>query len=380
MVLRETLETPGAQAALVTPDRDLAGRVAAALLRYGVVADDSAGEPLADTPPAVFLRLLVRAVAEELAPVPLLALAETSLAAAGLSPPPAARLPGPWNSRACAVRARCPVSPACAGLDIAGARSADAAFLHALEACLEPALRIEAAQSSVPRGGSCRADRGGRTPRRHGRTAGPRPSVGRRGRRGSGDAGLPQCRRRCRFCRPAARRAARSAGRGAGGRGGAQPPGAARPRAAANILGCPSGACWRHGCKPPTDGAGWAGGSVWPPATDPGPGCRVRCGRRVGLPSPEEIVGQAAHDFVACCLRRADGRAVLSAPPRRRARVPARWLTRLETLLAGQGAALPRASGRVLGPLLDQPARRRRARCGHRARARRSAAAPPASA
>ena len=47
MVLREALETPGATAALVTPDRDLAGRVATDLLRYGVVADDSAGEALA---------------------------------------------------------------------------------------------------------------------------------------------------------------------------------------------------------------------------------------------------------------------------------------------------------------------------------------------
>ena len=80
------LETPGATAALVTPDRDLAGRVAADLLRYGVVADDSAGEPLSDTPPAVFLRLLAHAVAEELAPVPLLALLKHPLAAAGLAP------------------------------------------------------------------------------------------------------------------------------------------------------------------------------------------------------------------------------------------------------------------------------------------------------
>ena len=86
MVLREALETPGATAALVTPDRDLAGRVATDLLRYGVVADDSAGEALAETPPAVFLRLLARAVAEELAPVALLALLKHPLAAAGLSP------------------------------------------------------------------------------------------------------------------------------------------------------------------------------------------------------------------------------------------------------------------------------------------------------
>ncbi len=86
LILRGALEQPGRVAALVTPDRDLAGRVAAELERYGVVADDSAGEKLADTPPAVFLRLLTHAVAAELAPVPLLSLLKHPLAAAGLSP------------------------------------------------------------------------------------------------------------------------------------------------------------------------------------------------------------------------------------------------------------------------------------------------------
>ena len=51
MILRDALETPGRRAALVTPDRGLAGRVTAELLRWGVVADDSAGEALRDTPP-----------------------------------------------------------------------------------------------------------------------------------------------------------------------------------------------------------------------------------------------------------------------------------------------------------------------------------------
>ena len=86
LILRDALEAPGQRAALVTPDRALAGRVAAELLRWGVVADDSAGEPLDHTPPAVFLRLLARAVADDLAPVPLLALLKHPLAAAGLSP------------------------------------------------------------------------------------------------------------------------------------------------------------------------------------------------------------------------------------------------------------------------------------------------------
>src|SRR5258705_73932 len=37
LVLRDALARPGARAALVTPDRVLAGRVAAELLRWGVV-------------------------------------------------------------------------------------------------------------------------------------------------------------------------------------------------------------------------------------------------------------------------------------------------------------------------------------------------------
>ena len=113
LVLREALETPGARAALVTPDRDLAGRVAAALLRFGVVADDSAGEPLTDTPQAVFLRLLVRAVAEDLAPVPLLALLKHPLAAAGLTPARAERRHGSWKRSACGVRVYRRVSAIC---------------------------------------------------------------------------------------------------------------------------------------------------------------------------------------------------------------------------------------------------------------------------
>jgi ATP-dependent helicase/nuclease subunit B len=63
LALREALEKPGARAALVTPDRDLARRVSAELARHGITADDSAGEPLAETPAGAFLRLLARMVA-----------------------------------------------------------------------------------------------------------------------------------------------------------------------------------------------------------------------------------------------------------------------------------------------------------------------------
>jgi len=82
--MREVLETPGMTAALVTPDRQLARRVAAELGRWNIPVDDSAGTPLGETPPGAFLRLLGEAMLERLAPVPLLALLKHPFAAAGM--------------------------------------------------------------------------------------------------------------------------------------------------------------------------------------------------------------------------------------------------------------------------------------------------------
>jgi ATP-dependent helicase/nuclease subunit B len=73
LALRETLESKGATAALVTPDRALARRVAAELTRWNVAVDDSAGVPLAETEAGRFARLVATVAAEELAPIPLLA-------------------------------------------------------------------------------------------------------------------------------------------------------------------------------------------------------------------------------------------------------------------------------------------------------------------
>ncbi len=74
LALRETLETPGRTAALVTPDRNLARRVAAEMARWNVAIDDSAGRPLAHAATGTFLCLLVEAAQARFAPVPLLAL------------------------------------------------------------------------------------------------------------------------------------------------------------------------------------------------------------------------------------------------------------------------------------------------------------------
>ena len=80
LALRHVLEEPGKTAALVTPDRNLARRVAALMRRYGVDVDDSAGRPLVNTPPAVFMRLLATACLREFSAVSLLALLKHPLA------------------------------------------------------------------------------------------------------------------------------------------------------------------------------------------------------------------------------------------------------------------------------------------------------------
>ncbi|MBX9814156.1 MAG: double-strand break repair protein AddB [Sphingomonas sp.] len=83
LALREALETPGKTAALVTPDRGLARRVAALLTRWGVAIDDSAGRPLAIMPPGTLLIALAEAAVQQFAPLALLALLKHPLVRAG---------------------------------------------------------------------------------------------------------------------------------------------------------------------------------------------------------------------------------------------------------------------------------------------------------
>lgn len=83
LMLREAADQQDKSAALVTPDRNLARRVAAELRRWNILIDDSAGVPLSQTPPGVFLCLLAEAAAEQFAAVPLLALLKHPLARGG---------------------------------------------------------------------------------------------------------------------------------------------------------------------------------------------------------------------------------------------------------------------------------------------------------
>ncbi len=86
LALRKAVEKPMQRAALITPDRNLARRVAAELTRWGLQVDDSAGQPLTTTVPGSFLRLLLEAMERGLAPAALLSVLKHPMACGGMAP------------------------------------------------------------------------------------------------------------------------------------------------------------------------------------------------------------------------------------------------------------------------------------------------------
>ncbi|MFM9942812.1 MAG: double-strand break repair protein AddB [Hyphomicrobiaceae bacterium] len=85
LILRQAAETPGRTAALVSPDRLLARRVAIRLEAFGIRVDDSAGRPFAKTIPGAFLDLVANAAAHRMAPAELMALLKHPLTRLGLT-------------------------------------------------------------------------------------------------------------------------------------------------------------------------------------------------------------------------------------------------------------------------------------------------------
>ena len=134
LLLRRALETPAMTAALVTPDRELARRVAAELRRWSIDIDDSAGLALNRTPPGAFLRLVLDLADSTLAPVPLLAALKHPLAAGGLPPEVFRDLARRLEA---AIRGPRP-APGFAGLKaaLAGGDRALLGFVARLERCL----------------------------------------------------------------------------------------------------------------------------------------------------------------------------------------------------------------------------------------------------
>ena len=129
--MRGALEQPGRTAALVTPDRHLARRVAVELRRWQIEVDDSAGTPLDQTPPGAFSaadrapdRRWRRAGDPARDP-------EASAGPGGMSPAPSGSGRASWSLPACAARASpaalraCSRSCAASGSASAQARQAD---------------------------------------------------------------------------------------------------------------------------------------------------------------------------------------------------------------------------------------------------------------
>ena len=353
LVLRGALEHPGAQAALVTPDRVLAGRVAAELTRFGVVVDDSAGEPLAETPPGAFLRLLAEAVADGLSPVALLGVLKHPFAALGMRRE---------DCRAAARRLelRCLRGPA-PPPGIAGLRarldglddSVLPGFVDRLETALTPlfglpqeAAPVDALRALITAGEAVAATEA-------------LPGAATLWALEEGEAlatELAALLEALRHLPPQPLRvlpglldavlqgqAVRSR-RALRGRDGAE-----HPRVA--ILGLLEARLQSFDVLV----LGGLTEAVWPPASDPGPWMSRPMRRAAGLESPEAALGQMAHDYamLAC----AAPTVVLSCPARRDGApaVPARWLVRLEAFLKGHGVALPRNPAAAWARQLDQP-------------------------
>jgi len=358
LTLREALEKPGARAALVTPDRDLARRVSVELTRHGIVADDSAGEPLATTPAGAFLRLLARMVAEEFAPVPMLAALKHPLCAGGME-----RME--WLSGLRALERRVLRGPRPQG-GLAGLRRAVsaamgdspalprvAALLDALEAALgdftHPAgvrppadlldahlAAAEALAATPDAPGSLRLYAGEEGEVLANHLADMRPAM----------AALPPLDARA---WPAIFDAAldgptvrtRRTGRGRDA--------AAHPRV--EILGLLEARLLSFDRVV----LGALDETVWPLATDPGPWMSRPMRLQFGLPEPEARIGRVCTDFLLTACAAPD--AVFSRAARRGGAptVPARWLTRLETFLAGQDLALPESEAARWAAALDRP-------------------------
>ncbi|MEO1276488.1 MAG: hypothetical protein AAFV96_14250 [Pseudomonadota bacterium] len=127
LCLREALEH-GLRAALITPDRALTRRVAAALSRWTITPDDSAGRPLDLTPPGTFLRLVAEIMAGQHDAVRLLALMKHPLTASG----PEAR--GPHLGRVARLETvlRAEAGPRVTPALLAATEGVDAAWLTPL--------------------------------------------------------------------------------------------------------------------------------------------------------------------------------------------------------------------------------------------------------
>jgi ATP-dependent helicase/nuclease subunit B len=349
---------PAVKVALVTPDRDLAFRVAAELPRHGLIADDSAGRPLDAVPAGAFLRLIAEVVAEEFPPVPLLALLKHTLCAGGWpkaewsravrrlelaalrGPRPA---PGLQGLRARLATQRREESDALRLLDALetalGGFAETTPLLRAPAELLQLHLAVAEALATTPElpgGLRLYAHEEGEPLARH------------LAAMGSAFEALPPI--------PGDEYPALFALALAGGTARSLRVTRGRDTAAhsqVEILGLLEARLLDFDVAI----LGALDETVWPLAAESGPWMSRPMRRRFGLPEPELRIGRVAADFAMAAT--SSRRVILSRAARRGGApsVPARWLTRLDTFLRGQAQlALPADPAVAWAAALDQPA------------------------
>lgn len=337
MLLRETLETPGATAMLVTPDRGLARRVALKMRRWNVTVDDSGGVPFANSACGTFLRLAAGFVTDPGDPVATLALIRH----------PLARLDLEERQRRQAVdaldRALRGVRPSGGLAELSGRVAKDDNALAALEVLQSAAERFGAA-SDAPFSEKLRA---------HFEAAALIAGDGLwSGDDGAAGAELLEDVMQNAEALNAVRAGAFGdvfdaliAGTVVRRRGEAHPrlsilgPLEARLLSADHVI------------------LGGLNEGVWPQGAPADPFLSRAMREQIGLPSPERRIGLSAHDFAqgAAAARVTLTRAVRAggAPAK-----PSRWIVRLKNILEGAGAlaAVDRSAlWRARAALIDMP-------------------------
>ncbi|KDE21552.1 nuclease [Acetobacter aceti 1023] len=389
MIMRDAIQQPTHRVALITPDRGLASRVATELARWGILADDSAGSSLVDTPAAVLLRLVAQMVDNRFSPVSLLSVLKHPLVACGFSSGSCratARLleravlrgpaPPPGFAALCqAVENALETSNERVKAKLEGGITADrpfgpvplSAFMQRLMFCLEPILGWEHDVTGA----------NVQTPQDIEPHCAPMPdllaaliaTVERLActdeesaveRLWQGEEGnmlasqLTELMLASEVLPP-------------------QPPVVLDGLLTAVLA--PERVAMRRGGDPKalhprvliwglfesrlqtaeTVILGGLSEGVWPPVVDAGPWMSRPMRHRMGLPSPEQAVGQAAHDFFASAA--AAETVILSSARRREGSpiVPARWLTRMDAFLEGQKGHIPNHPALMWLQKLDQP-------------------------
>ncbi|HLI10943.1 MAG TPA: double-strand break repair protein AddB [Alphaproteobacteria bacterium] len=335
LLMREALDTPGRRAALVTPDRALARRVAVELERWDIEVDDSAGTPLSATPPGAFLRLVAQVAAEAFAPLSLVALLKHPLAAGGVAV-------GAFRRQArlleiFLLRGPRP-APGIAGLRAALRTAAERADRRGLVACIDRLERrlgafadiLAAKTATVPEIVAAHIAAAEALAASDAQTGAARLWAG--------DAGEQMALFLAELIRAAAR----------------FPPlaGAAYPAFFATLL---AGQVVRprYGRHPrlaiwgPLEARlqhadllilGGLNEGTWPPEPPIDPWMSRPMRVEFGLPEPERRIGLSAHDFAqACCAREVVLTRALKVEGT--PTVPSRWLLRLDNLLGAAGLA-----------------------------------------